>query len=139
VGDEATVRRPIVIVDDNDDDRFLFRRMLQRVVPDTEVIEYEAADLALPDFADDERFAARFGESRPLVMLDINMPRMSGFEFLDVLGPEKGARIDVIIVSASDSPCDRERAAAFGMVRRTVEKPMTRPVIVELFGSDHAR
>lgn len=122
----------VVVVDDNEDDRFLARRMLKRVDPGVEIIEYAAADLALSDFVDDDRFAARFVGARPLLLLDINMPRMTGFEFLDELGEQRCARIDVVILSASDSPFDRERAATYPAVVQCREKPLTRSLIGEL-------
>lgn len=129
VGDDGTTRRPVVVVDDDDDDRFLFQRMLQGVDPEATVIEYAAADLALPDFLDDDRFHRCFPHGRPLVMLDINMPRMSGFEFLDVIAARREAQMDVVILTASDNPSDKERASSYAIVKGILVKPVSRAVL----------
>ncbi len=132
VGDDGTARRPVAVVDDDDSDRFLFQRMLQRVDPEATIVEYAAADLALPDFLDDDRFSQCFPHGRPLVVLDINMPRMSGFEFLDVVASRREAQMDVVILTASDNPSDRERAASYAIVKDILVKPVSRAVLREL-------
>ena len=132
MGDDATTRRPIVVVDDDDDDRFLFQRMLQRVDPDVTVTEYAAADLALPEFLDDDRFGRCFPGAAPILLLDINMPRMSGFEFLDVVAPRRTGQMDVFILTASDNPSDKARARSYAIVRDILVKPIRRAILRDL-------
>ena len=47
-----------------------------------------------------------------LILLDLNLPKMSGFEFLEELrGDEALCSLSVIVLTSSDEP--RDRAAAF--------------------------
>lgn len=49
------------------------------------------------------------------LLLDLNLPKVEGFEILRRLrGNEKFKTIPVIVVSSSESPSDRSRAAEFG-------------------------
>ena len=65
-------------------------------------------------------------------MLDINMPRMTGFEFLERVGEARRRDMSVVILSASDCPRDRERAAQFPVVVDTLAKPVTRARLREI-------
>jgi CheY-like chemotaxis protein len=92
--------RPILVVDDDAALRALLRRSLER--EGYTVVEAENGRVAL----------RRLAESRPgLILLDLMMPEMNGFEFLAEcrLHPEWRA-IPVVIVTAKDvSAEDRRR------------------------------
>jgi len=132
VGTSPDAAPVVVVIDDDDDDRFLFRRMLKRAAPNAVLHEYEAADLALDDFVDPARFDASFGGARPLVVLDINMPRMSGFEFLERVAELRRTQIRVVVVSASDNPDDQARARSFAVVEAVHAKPLSTALLREL-------
>lgn len=55
--------------------------------------------------------------ARPfIILLDINMPRMDGFEFLDAMRAEAKLRnLIVFMFSTSSAPSDRERAYDFNV------------------------
>lgn len=63
-----------------------------------------------------------------VIFLDLNMPGMSGWEFLDKyneLSVEIQNRSVVSILTTSANPDDRERAAAIPIVKEFVNKPLT--------------
>ncbi|MGH9887961.1 MAG: response regulator, partial [bacterium] len=64
------------------------------------------------------------GRIRPdLVILDIMMPEMTGFEVLEALsGDESTARIPVVILTARGDEADVQRGLALG-ARRYMSKP----------------
>ncbi|MBO0342344.1 MAG: response regulator [Bacteroidota bacterium] len=71
----------------------------------------------------------RFREDSPeriIVFLDINMPEMSGFEFLEFMYLEKFPQIiDVVIVTSSISEDDLEMSRKFKKyVRGFIKKPL---------------
>ncbi|GAA4223648.1 CheY-like chemotaxis protein [Sagittula marina] len=62
------------------------------------------------------------------MLLDINMPGMSGFDFLEKAQAAHGnsfVRYAVLMLSSSTRRQDQERAAAFPMVQDYLAKPLT--------------
>jgi CheY-like chemotaxis protein len=83
-----------------------------------------------------------------LVVLDINMPRMDGFEFLaayDKLRPKlqaQGARPSIVLmVTSSTDPRDKERADKLAFVKGFIRKPPTVADAIDIanrFGQEEA-
>lgn len=72
-------------------------------------------------------------ESRLLLFLDINMPKMSGWEFLDALIEKvKIADIKVVMVTSSLSKSDRDKSSKYPIVIDFWEKPMNIPQSLQL-------
>lgn len=104
----------IVIVDDNELDLYYARLVIERHRPDLQVSCFDNPAAALQ--------AVQSADPPPdLVLLDINMPGMSGFEFLDAYRP---ARAPVAMLTSSPDPVDRERALAHQAVRDYLVKPL---------------
>ncbi|MDP2418343.1 MAG: response regulator [Hydrogenophaga sp.] len=113
--------RRIMLIDDYESDLLFTRLMLERCDQHYEVLEYDSALEAL-----------QYLQSNPLhgislILLDINMPGMDGFEFLEVyenLADGKQAEAVVVMLTSSPDPRDRARAEAFGSVRGYITKPI---------------
>ena len=64
-----------------------------------------------------------------LIFLDLNMPIMNGWEFLDVFSQEnyKSTFFDtkVIILSSTIDPSDYQKAKGYQMVSHFLSKPIT--------------
>jgi GAF domain-containing protein/CheY-like chemotaxis protein len=103
--------RPVLVVDDAPEVRQLLRRMLES--EGFAVVEAENGRVAL------ERLR---GESPSLILLDLMMPEMDGFEFVAELRRHEGWRaIPVVVITARDlSREDRERLN--GHVEKVLQK-----------------
>ncbi|MFK7984874.1 MAG: response regulator [Sandaracinaceae bacterium] len=123
--------RSVLVVDDDEDDRFIASRALRK----SGCVDYSFAACdgqeALQLFADRAHARALHADAFPptLTILDINMPRMNGIEFLEALDAMKlpiDAQTDVVVVlSSSDAPEDRATAAEFDLVKGYLVKPLT--------------
>lgn len=103
----------LLLVEDSDDDAYFFARALER----------SGIGCALTHLTDGAQAAeflqnarAKSAEELPrTIFLDLKMPVLNGFEFLDWMGKQTfPARVPVIVLSGSDRADDKERAARLG-------------------------
>lgn len=70
-----------------------------------------------------------------LIFLDINMPKMDGWEFLDAyknLDPKQKAQIIIVILTTSGNPDDKKRAESISEVAGFTVKPLTEEMLTEI-------
>lgn len=107
----------VLVVEDSEADQFLFKIIVEEKYPELEIIQAYDGQQA------HEMLSAN--EIKPdIIFLDINMPRMNGYEFLDVtqnIIDEKA--IDVFMLSSSNQEADRTKALSYNCVKEFVEKP----------------
>ncbi len=61
-----------------------------------------------------------------LVLLDINMPVMDGWEFLDNISVEMpDIKLTVVIVTSSIDHSDKIKASTYPVIKEFIEKPLT--------------
>ena len=61
-----------------------------------------------------------------LIFLDINMPELDGWQFLNELNKlEEADRFVVILVTSSVDMADKTRAESYSIVQGYIEKPLT--------------
>ena len=129
--------RSVLLVDDSTSDNLINTLWLQRAgaVESRESIVVRENGKAALDYLLEQAAAARQGTGvlPALILLDINMPVMTGFELLDAL-EQHAAQIDldsvvILMLTSSCAEQDRQRAAAYRAVRGYIEKPMTREIV----------
>lgn len=117
----------VLLAEDDSDDRLLLKRAFRRETPDSRVLTFEHGE-ALIDYL------VATPELQPdLILLDLNMPRMNGYETLEVLKREpEWRRIPVIIMTTSDRTADVMRSYGIGANAFVTKPPdyneMTRAV-----------
>ena len=85
-----------------------------------EIIEFSEAEKAL-------QYVKSPDDKECLILLDINMPVMNGWDFLASYISLQGRNNEtVIMLSSSIDHHDRQRSQAFSCVQDFIEKPLTR-------------
>ena len=111
--------KTVMVVDDSEAEQFLYKHMLQSYDANINVISAYDGKEALNTL--------ETSETKPdCILLDINMPRMNGFEFLDSYVEQfKDHHISVAMLTSSSQDNDKERALSYECVKHYFLKPIT--------------
>ena len=120
-----------MLVDDSPDDKFFHERAIKKNNPANVVIVKNSAAKAL------EQLKLEAYEGRPpdLVFVDINMPGMNGWEFIEEFSrlkeESKGPAI-IVMLTNSMNPDDAERAKKVSLISEYKVKPLTQGIVEEV-------
>jgi CheY-like chemotaxis protein len=105
-------RHTILLVDDNEDDVFIMRTVFRKVGISNPVQVLANGEEAIQYLSGEGEYANRERFPIPgVILLDLNMPRVNGFEVLSWIRQQPGLkRIIVEVLTASSRPGDVERA-----------------------------
>ena len=119
----------ILIVDDSETDRYLLKRVIQKTELVANIFESDNGQEALDLLNDYDSNKSKYGESFPplLVFLDINMPLVDGFEFLEQFSKLRTTQKDyesmvIILLSSSEHADDKRKAFAYDYVHDYIIK-----------------
>ena len=122
----------IMIVDDDSVDRMILKKLLIQVELAEEIIEVETGYKALDILTATGKQHESFPE---LIFLDVNMPAMTGLEFLDVfiqLSRHYTSRCRIILVSSAENDTDRQKSLQYHCVAGYFLKPITMDLLLRL-------
>lgn len=112
--------RSIILVDDDPVNNLINRRLISKMGFSNKVEEYLVAEQAV------ERLMNLNPKEKCLIFLDINMPVMNGWDFLNhYIKAFQDRDDDIIVLSSSIEFQDRQRAKEFPAVVGFIEKPLT--------------
>jgi CheY-like chemotaxis protein len=118
------ILRSVLVVDDNPADSYFVQLLWGPTGRVGTIAVANSGEAALEILRDPARCAELFdGQPVPdLILLDINMPRMDGFEFLQRYQPSTCPPAIILHTSSSD-PEDRQRADALGAKGLLIKPP----------------
>jgi response regulator of citrate/malate metabolism len=111
-----------MLIDDNKHDNFFHQRSIRKIDADSVIIVKESGGDALA------YLKSKKEPHSDLIFLDINMPGMNGWEFLEqynLLDAELKSHATIIMLSTSDHPRDIAEAKKWGFVADYITKPLT--------------
>jgi CheY-like chemotaxis protein len=110
----------IILVDDDPINNLINKRLITKLDISDKVEEYLDAEKAI------ERIRNLKIKDKVLILLDINMPVMNGWDFLNSYSEKFNNRNDkIVMLSSSIEAQDRQRAFSFDVVDGFLEKPLT--------------
>lgn len=122
----------VMLVDDNDTDNFISRRIIEITKFADDVIVKNSGKGAL-DYL--EEFKESAADLPDIIFLDINMPIVDGFVFLyeyEKFGNMVKDKCRVIILSSSDNKRDIDKIVNNDYVIKFVTKPLTEKTLEEI-------
>jgi CheY-like chemotaxis protein len=126
----------IMLIDDDADDNY-FHQIILRKMDIANYIEVAESGLEALDYLKKE------SKAPDILFLDINMPGMSGWDFLDEykkLSAREKKTVIIVMLTTSISPADKEKAENMPEITSFQSKPMTQEMlndILERHFSDH--
>jgi CheY-like chemotaxis protein len=118
---------PVVwIVDDDDDDKYLFEMAFKQLIPPVSIRLFNDGEEMMPALIQSDSLPS-------LIILDLNMPRLNGFEALKQLRAEPAYQdVPVVVLTTSSDYSDRDRAKQLG-ANGFLTKPPTLELTLKLF------
>ncbi len=125
---------PIVIVDDQDVDRYLVKRNVAKTEGFGTLIEMENGDKFLEHFFGEGGGDSANDDTPILVLMDVNMPGRSGFDTAELaqqqLAEGRGRKsLVVMMFTSSNNFEDKARAEQLEIVKGYVSKPLNKKSI----------
>lgn len=121
-----------MLIDDNPDDNYFHERVIKKNNAADIVIAQESALDAL----DYLKSKSNHEHLHPdLILLDINMPGMNGWEFLEEdkkLDQDLQSKMVVIMLTTSESPEDKAFAKTQNILADFRSKPLTKEMLDEI-------
>lgn len=113
--------KSICLVDDDHIQHLINKRIIKDIDSTFEILDYVEPELALRDLVD--------GKIKPdLLLLDINMPIINGWNFLDRM-KSHGLKIEVQMLTSSIDPSDQQRSKSMDLVKGFLSKPLRKEVL----------
>lgn len=126
----------ILLVDDDSSTNFINERIIRSANIETHVQVCESGQEALDYLNCEGEFSDNLEYPQPgIIFLDINMPGMNGWEFLEhyeELPGDRKAKVVVAMLTTSANPDDKDNAQNKESVKSFFMKPLTVDYLYEL-------
>lgn len=121
----------VMLVDDSHTDRFIHKKLLEIYSIGKDVVEFDNGRSALEYLRENADKEEKLPE---LILLDVLMPEMNGFDFLGYLEQIHGKlkkKPFLYMLSSTDDESDLKRARAIDLVQKMLRKPFSPETLIK--------
>lgn len=123
----------ISVIDDDPQFQYILKRMIDRVLESHQILQFVDGGQAIAFIRENLSTPSKLPQ---LIFLDINMPDVSGWQFIEQLNliTDKNYLPIIYMVSSSTDKEDMDRAMTYEKLKGYLVKPLTIPELKRIFG-----
>jgi len=126
----------VMLIDDNEIDNLINQKMIEAASIAEHIYIHTGARSAIEFLRNLEKLDMETKNVMPeVIFLDIDMPLMDGFQFLDEfdkLSEETKKKCKVVMLTSSINPQDVNKSKRYSYVKKYINKPLSQDNLVNL-------
>ncbi|MDL5045062.1 response regulator [Oscillatoria amoena NRMC-F 0135] len=127
--------RTVMLIDDNEIDNLINQKMIEAASITENIYTHTGAKSAIEFLKNMERLDVADKVLPDIIFLDIDMPLMDGFQFLEEferLTSTAKKKCKIVMLTSSINPQDFSRSKKYANVKLYLNKPLTHENIIKL-------
>ena len=134
--EQKTKYNAIMLIDDNEIDNLINQKIIESSNICKNIFTHTGGKSAIEFLKNMEKIAASVPGCLPeIIFLDIDMPLMDGFQFLDEfdkLAKDTKQYCNIVMLTSSINPQDMNKSKKYDYVKKYVNKPLTQDSLNKL-------
>jgi CheY-like chemotaxis protein len=127
--------RTVMLIDDNEIDNLINQKMIEAAAVTENIYTHTGAKSAIEFLKNMEKMDVADKVLPDIIFLDIDMPLMDGFQFLDEfekLSQVAKKKCKIVMLTSSINPQDFNRSKKYTNVKLYLNKPLSHQSIINL-------
>ena len=132
---QAKKYRSVMLIDDNEIDNLINQKMIESASMTEHIYVHTSAKSAIEFLRNMEKLDLADKVLPDVIFLDIDMPLMDGFQFLDEFEKLSGStkkKCKIVMLTSSINPQDFNRSKKYLNVKLYLNKPLTHESLLSL-------